>query len=664
MPKTNEKKGVPVRKKKGRPRLGVVASYTGDLQTGRVWQGVSRAARDLDFDLVAFVADGLRAAPDGLPRANPAADLIPGAGLDGLIVLQGAGLDPTGSVTSSLRKRSPELPIVTVGTPVEGTASIRPDWETGMRAALEHLVEAHECRNVVLWTALLERWVGVYKDVMAEHGIPFNESLVVPWDDSLEGKGSLLAAISEEVGEIDAVVVPSQAGARNMISTLHSRRLLVPDDVKIVAFGSYDTAFMGGFLTEVRESVGEMGKTAARMLLDHIREGVPLEDASMPVELVVRGSCGCTSQWGTVSKGGARAAAAQVGAETVASFVGAREELFAARAERLLQALERELKHGAKGEFSADLIWMVHQEDKDTLAADSWKRLVLLVQRQALHTIKHPKRRMRAKRILADAWSGLERALEAEQVSTDLIARDQATKLFSAYRWMGKSKDLAALQEAAVRALEQLGISNMCVLIGGPDEEAPEAVVPVVAVKGGERGPTGRDVACADLWKELKRRGFLGVSRRTVFVMSVYPLDRVGLMVVEESLLDSLVYERLREAVVGGLTNVLAAQAAREKGSLLESVITAIDDPVYAKDLEGRFILGNRRTFEQIGAENQRDLLGKTDYDLMDKKRADSYRKQERKIIRTGKPLVNFEDVVPGPDGVLDLLRQLTADAG
>jgi len=650
MPKASQKTE-PVHKKKRRPRLGLVASYIGDLHTGRVWQGVSRAARDLDFDLVAFVVDGLRAGPGGSLRPHVGADLIPNAGLDGLIVLQGSGLDPTGSVTRGLQARSPSLPMVTVGVPVENVASIRPDWETGMRAALEHLIDEHGCKNIVLWTALLERWVGVYKDVLAEHGIPFNDSLVVPWDDRLGGKGSLLAEIAEDVGEIDAVIVPSQAGARNMISTLHSRRLLVPDDVKVIGFGSYDTAFMGGFLTEVRESVGEMGQTAARMMLDHIRDGVPLEDATMPVELVVRGSCGCTSHWGTVASGGTSAAAAQVGAETVASFVGAHEELFAARAERLLQALERELKQGAKGEFSADLLWMVHQEDKDTLAVDSWKRLVLLLQRQVLHTMKHPKRRARAKRILADAWSGLERALETEQISTDLIERDQATKLFSAYRWMGKAKNIAALNEATVRVVESLNISNLFVVVGKPGETAPESLLSSVAAKGGAQGPTGKEIAFADLWKEVKKRGFLGVSRRTLFVMSIFPLDRAGLMFAEESLFDGLVYERLREAIIGGLTNVLAAQVGREKGSLLESVVRAIDDPVYAKDLQGRFILANRRTVEQIGAKSQQDLLGKTDADMMDEKRAAVYRAQEQKIISTGEPLVNFRDTVPGPDG-------------
>jgi len=48
----------------------------------------------------------------------------------------------------------------------------------------------------------------------------------------------------------------------------------------------------------------------------------------------------------------------------------------------------------------------------------------------------------------------------------------------------------------------------------------------------------------------------------------------------------------------------------------LETMINHVPDYIYAKDLEGRFLIANDVTVADNSLESLRDLVGKTDFDL------------------------------------------------
>jgi phosphoserine phosphatase RsbU/P len=71
---------------------------------------------------------------------------------------------------------------------------------------------------------------------------------------------------------------------------------------------------------------------------------------------------------------------------------------------------------------------------------------------------------------------------------------------------------------------------------------------------------------------------------------------------------------------------------------------------IYFKDLESRFIMASRATAEWQGFKNPADLIGKSDRDLFSAEHAEAALADEREIIRTGKPIIDYEEKETWPD--------------
>ncbi|MCV9963346.1 EAL domain-containing protein [Pararhizobium sp. BT-229] len=76
----------------------------------------------------------------------------------------------------------------------------------------------------------------------------------------------------------------------------------------------------------------------------------------------------------------------------------------------------------------------------------------------------------------------------------------------------------------------------------------------------------------------------------------------------------------------------------------LETMVNHIPDYIYAKDLDGRFLIANRATVADNGFEEMQQLLGKTDYDLHPAEAVDHMAATERQVIETGQPIFGMEE--------------------
>lgn len=76
----------------------------------------------------------------------------------------------------------------------------------------------------------------------------------------------------------------------------------------------------------------------------------------------------------------------------------------------------------------------------------------------------------------------------------------------------------------------------------------------------------------------------------------------------------------------------------------LETMVNHIPDYIYAKDLEGRFLIANRATVADNGFEEMQDLVGKTDYDLHPAEMVSHMAATERQVIETGQPIFGMEE--------------------
>ena len=80
--------------------------------------------------------------------------------------------------------------------------------------------------------------------------------------------------------------------------------------------------------------------------------------------------------------------------------------------------------------------------------------------------------------------------------------------------------------------------------------------------------------------------------------------------------------------------------------NLLRTLIDHMPDYIYIKDRESRFLTVNKRLLKVMHAESLDEIIGTTDYDSVPtKEAADLYFQDEKKIINTGEPIINKEEI-------------------
>ena len=88
---------------------------------------------------------------------------------------------------------------------------------------------------------------------------------------------------------------------------------------------------------------------------------------------------------------------------------------------------------------------------------------------------------------------------------------------------------------------------------------------------------------------------------------------------------------------------------ARER-NLLATLMENLPSYIYFKDLDCRFIAASRAMAEVHGRKDPAELIGLTDRDLFSSEHAEGALADELEIIRTGKPIVDYEEKETWPD--------------
>jgi hypothetical protein len=102
-----------------------------------------------------------------------------------------------------------------------------------------------------------------------------------------------------------------------------------------------------------------------------------------------------------------------------------------------------------------------------------------------------------------------------------------------------------------------------------------------------------------------------------------------------------------------------ASSEARERSEAqLRAVIETLPDPVWLKDPDGVYLTCNQRSERLLGAQRSA-IIGRTDYDLVDRELADFFREKDRLSIALGGPSVNEEAITYADDGHCEILETI-----
>ncbi len=169
----------------------------------------------------------------------------------------------------------------------------------GARELVDHLIEQHGRRRIVHLrgpdTACDALWREKgYRLSLAEHHIPYDPALVLPGNFDTDCAQNAIRQLIQRGTAFDAVFSGDDGSALGVIAALREAGIRVPEDVSVVGFDDVDFAsHVHPPLTTVHAPTQQVGEKAVQQLLKVIA-GEAIEPVTLlPVELIIRKSCGC-----------------------------------------------------------------------------------------------------------------------------------------------------------------------------------------------------------------------------------------------------------------------------------------------------------------------------------------------------------------------------------
>ncbi len=103
--------------------------------------------------------------------------------------------------------------------------------------------------------------------------------------------------------------------------------------------------------------------------------------------------------------------------------------------------------------------------------------------------------------------------------------------------------------------------------------------------------------------------------------------------------------------MMDNMLNKRAEAALAYERDLLNTLMTCSEDRIYFKDLESKFVRVSTSMITPFKVEKPSDLIGKSDRDFFSEEHGSAALEDERKIIKTGEPLVGKVEKETWPDG-------------
>jgi PAS domain S-box-containing protein len=287
-----------------RPTLGFFIDRLTSGYHNAIWQGVEALARERDVNLLCFVGGPLHSEPHPDDMDNVLYDLIDKEHFDGLIIASGSlGTSVSLEALQAFCERYRPLPMASIALPLADIPSVVLDNDQSMRELMHHLMDVHGYRHIAFFhkqeghTEADARF-HAYVDVLAEHGVAFDENLLVSsayYNDPPSG----VALLFDERklcphSDVEAIVAVDDGTAIAVMDALQTRGIRVPDDVAVVGFDDIeDSRYVIPTLTTARQPLHEQGRRAAELVLAQLQGETVAPQVNLRTQMMVRQSCGC-----------------------------------------------------------------------------------------------------------------------------------------------------------------------------------------------------------------------------------------------------------------------------------------------------------------------------------------------------------------------------------
>jgi LacI family transcriptional regulator len=254
-------------------------------------RGIEVAAQRRGFDVLMSSV--------GFNDENVSTRIAAIAGKSDGIILHDRMLSPVG-----IARLAAMVPIVTLaGSPTPASMNVRCDNESGMRALVRHLVVDHGYRSLGYVSGRSDSpdnraRAKAFETEAAAGGAQIQAGPAWQGNYSAAGGAAVISTLLDAGKQLPrAIVCANDQTALGVMHALARRGIKVPDDVAVTGFDDVPVArHMHPPLTTVRQPIQELGATAFDVLYARISESAVEPDVVLPVELIIRESCGCAHQ--------------------------------------------------------------------------------------------------------------------------------------------------------------------------------------------------------------------------------------------------------------------------------------------------------------------------------------------------------------------------------
>jgi LacI family transcriptional regulator len=193
------------------------------------------------------------------------------------------------------------VPVVTLaGRPGRGSMNVRCDNEAGVHALVAHLVKDHAYRTLAYLAGRSDSpdnrsRARAFQADAAAAGARVYAGPEWQGNYSAAGGAKVITALLDAGREMPrAIVCANDQTALGAMHALARRGIRVPQDVAVTGFDDVPVArHLHPPLTTVRQPMQDLGRTAFDVLYSRISTGKGDPDVVLPVQLIIRESCGC-----------------------------------------------------------------------------------------------------------------------------------------------------------------------------------------------------------------------------------------------------------------------------------------------------------------------------------------------------------------------------------
>ncbi len=222
--------------------------------------------------------------------------------IDVLVVLYEKIKDRELSARKVAEAKAHGIPVFVLGGYIEGCYNLRFDYREGMSEITRHVIERHNARKLHFiagfeGNAFSEERIEAFKEVIVEHNMPFDESMVSYGDFWSEPTKAAVQKIIDSGDMPDAIICANDTMAVAACSVLKDRGFKIPDDVIVTGFdGILDVKISDPTITTSTCSNNELADIISQILIEEDIINAGARDYDVTPRLTLAQSCGCVKE--------------------------------------------------------------------------------------------------------------------------------------------------------------------------------------------------------------------------------------------------------------------------------------------------------------------------------------------------------------------------------